>query len=227
MEVDSSKKSTEYDYETQFFGFTPESFVDGVYNAVNDYVGDCFQELENLVKSEPSASSDVSEEQIHRESEKMIKNFYKSIDAAFDRFEVYVKNNIFKIPANILLPEDKVHHEHQYTAEDKKQIDEELKELERKIKAAKYVNAALKQEVKELNNAQEQLDNFENHRDTVEKAFESNGGVKQSLTSTHEKAIKLHDLIANGLQAGAFHVQRKSDDQRSLTERKQKKIKLG
>ena len=67
----------------------------------------------------------------------MANNFYRSIDVAFDRFEVkqkifnlfwlinfslleiassnlvssiqvYVKNNIFKIPANILLPEDKV-----------------------------------------------------------------------------------------------------------------------
>jgi len=68
----------------------------------------------------------------------MAKNFYQSIDVAFDRFEVkkkliqpffliihfnlsgitssnmsfsvqvYVKNNIFKIPASVLLPEDKV-----------------------------------------------------------------------------------------------------------------------
>lgn len=66
----------------------------------------------------------------------MANNFYRSIDVAFDRFEVkqkiqpffvinfnlleigssnmfssiqvYVKNNIFKIPPNILLPEDKV-----------------------------------------------------------------------------------------------------------------------
>ena len=28
MEPDN-KKPTEYEYETQFFGFTPESFVDG------------------------------------------------------------------------------------------------------------------------------------------------------------------------------------------------------
>ena len=92
MEPDNIKP-TEYEYETQFFGFTPESFVDGgnfgkslvaiwsqcerygrettfkvhvvcllenyvlnfaVYNAVNDYVIDCFQELENLLKSEVS-----------------------------------------------------------------------------------------------------------------------------------------------------------------------------
>lgn len=67
-----------YEYETQFFGFTPKSFVDGgktlrqnlssfvircgwkltfplfvaVYNAINDYVSDCFGELEKLLSNE-------------------------------------------------------------------------------------------------------------------------------------------------------------------------------
>ncbi|XP_078379450.1 protein MIS12 homolog [Oculina patagonica] len=204
---------TEHEYETQFFGFTPESFVDGVYNAVNDYVVDCFQELENLLKSE--------------ESDKMANNFYRSIDVAFDRFEVYVKNNIFKIPANILLPEDKVHHDHQYTVEDEKEIDKELEELERKIKAAKYVNSALKQEVKDLDNAQEQLDNFEKQIDAVEKVFEGAGGLKQGLTLIHEEAMKVHDLLADGLNAGAFHVQMPSGEGLSTSKSKQKKIKLG
>lgn len=101
MDIDS-KKTSEHDYEIQFFGFTPDSFANGgklqpkeiakvwpkskssrelkgklvlaiwivktnliiliwiisvVYNAVNDYVIDCFQELENLVKSEASICS--------------------------------------------------------------------------------------------------------------------------------------------------------------------------
>ncbi|KAJ7392654.1 kinetochore protein Mis12 [Desmophyllum pertusum] len=91
----------------------------------------------------------------------MANNFYKSIDQAFDRFEVYVKNNLFKIPAGVLLPEDKVHHDHPYAVEDEEKLDKECEELEKKIKATKYVNTALKQEVKDLDNAQEQIDNFE------------------------------------------------------------------
>jgi len=223
--VDS--KPTEYEYETQFFGFTPESFVDGVYNAVNDYVVDCFQELENILKSEPLLSSAVTEEQLQAESDKMANNFYRSIDVAFDRFEVYVKNNIFKIPANVLLPEDKVHCNHQYTVEDEKQIDKELEELEKKIKAAKYVNSALKQEIKDLDNAQEQLHNFEKHIDTVEKAFEGSGGIKQSLTLMNEEATKLHDLLADGLNTRAFHVQKPPAKRSSTNTSRQKKIKLG
>lgn len=220
-------KPTEHEYETQFFGFTPESFVDGVYNAVNDYVVDCFQELENLLKSEPLLSSAVTEEQLQAESDKMANNFYRSIDVAFDRFEVYVKNNIFKIPANILLPEDKVHWNHQYTEEDEKRVDKELEELEKKIKAAKYVNSALKQEIKDLDNAQEQLDNFEKHIDTAEKAFEGTGGIKQSLKLMHEEATKLHHLLADGLNTGAFLVQKPLAKRSSPTTSKQKKIKLG
>lgn len=220
-------KPSEHEYETQFFGFTPESFVDGVYNAVNDYVVDCFQELENLFKSEPSLSSAVTEAQLHAESDKMAKNFYQSIDVAFDRFEVYVKNNIFKIPASVLLPEDKVHCNKQFTEEDEKLLDKELEELERKIKAAKYVNSALKQEIKDLDNAQEQLDNFEKHIDTVEKAFEGTGGIKKNLTSMHEEARKLHDLLADGLNMGAFLTQKPPMKRSSPNMSKQKKIKLG
>lgn len=65
------------EYETQFFGFTPKSFLDGgkgsypwvgtllsaflrwfieffsiVYNAISDYVSECFGELEKQLASE-------------------------------------------------------------------------------------------------------------------------------------------------------------------------------
>eukprot|EP00121_Abeoforma_whisleri_P000514 Awhi_evm1s449 len=40
-----------YEYETQFFGFTPMSFIDGVITAVNDYVFDVVDALQkNLLK---------------------------------------------------------------------------------------------------------------------------------------------------------------------------------
>ncbi|KAK3739957.1 hypothetical protein QZH41_012796, partial [Actinostola sp. cb2023] len=41
-----------HEYETQFFGFTPKSFMDGVYNAVSDFVSDCFGELETELMRE-------------------------------------------------------------------------------------------------------------------------------------------------------------------------------
>ncbi|CAH3026990.1 unnamed protein product [Porites evermanni] len=223
MDQNTTQISREYEYEIQFFGFTPDSFVNGVYNAVNDYVVDCFQELENLVKSEPSLSGNVNQEQLHEESDKMANNFYKSIDEAFDRFEIYVKKNILKIPPHVLLPEDKVHHDKLYTVEDEKKVDKEIEELERKIKAAKYVNTALKQEVKDLDNAQEQLDNFGKQMDVIQKASE---GLKESLAVTFEEVKKVHEMISDGLSAGTLQVQTSADGNWPKDSKK-KKIKLG
>jgi len=221
----SSKKTREYEYETQFFGFTPDSFVNGVYNAVNDYVIDCFQELEDLIKSEPSLSGSATQEQLHAGIDKMTKNFYKSIDESFDRFEIYVKKNILTIPPHVLLPEDKVHSDHLYTMEDEKKVDKEIEELERKIKAAKYVNTALKQEIKDLDNAQEQLENFGKQMDAIQDAFKEAGGLKESLALVVGEAMKVHDLLADGISSGTLQVQSPSTDG-SSSGSKRKKIKL-
>lgn len=220
----NTKKTREYEYEIQFFGFTPDSFVNGVYNAVNDYVVDCFQELENLIKSEPSLSSNVNQEQLHAESDKMANNFYRSIDEAFDRFEIYVKKNILKIPPHVLLPEDKVHSDDLHTVEDDKKIDKEIEELERKIKAAKYVNTALKQEIKDLDNAQEQLDNFGKQIDIIQKSCK---GLKENIAFTHNEAKKVHDIIEDGLNAGTLQIQSSPADGNFQNASKMKKIKLG
>lgn len=53
--------------------------------------------------------------------------------------------NVFKIPDHVVLPEDQVQVNSQYTEEDEKQLDLEIKELEDKIltvsdeKAYKYM----------------------------------------------------------------------------------------
>lgn len=221
----NDRKTRENEYEAQFFGFTPEPFVNGVYNAVNDYVADCFQELETQIKSEPSMSSNASQEQLRVESEKMIKNFYRSMDGAFDRFEIYVKKNILKIPPHVLLPEDKVQDGHQYTVEDEKEIEKEIDEIERKIKAARYVNSELKQEREELDFALAQLEGLSKQMDEIQDAFKESGGIKKSIISVHEKAEKVHDLIAEGINSGMLQVQNTNDNEDS-PETKTKKIKL-
>jgi hypothetical protein len=46
----SSESSLDlFEYETQFFGFTPISFVDGITNAVNEYTFEAFDELQELL----------------------------------------------------------------------------------------------------------------------------------------------------------------------------------
>lgn len=80
-------------------------------------------------------------------------------------------------------------------------------ELERKIRAAHYVNSALRQESEELDIAQAQLENFSKQLDGMQEAFRECGGVKQCIVSMHEKAEEVHHLIAEGINAGTFQVQ--------------------
>lgn len=112
-----------------------------------------------------------------------------------------------------------------YTAEDEKKGDEEIDELERKIKAARYVNSALRQESEELDIAQAQLENFSKQLDGMQEAFRECGGVKQCIVSMHEKAEEVHHLIAEGINAGTFQVQSLTADE-SSSDTKTKKIKL-
>jgi len=147
------------------------------------------------------------------------------MDGAFDRFEIYVKKNILKIPLHVLLPEDKVQDGHQYTVEDEKEIEKEIDEIERKIKAARYVNSELKQEREELDIALAQLEGLSKQMDEIQDAFKESGGIKKSIISVHEKAEKVHDLIAEGINSGMLQVQNTNDNEDS-SETKTKKIKL-
>ncbi len=92
-----------YEYETQFFGFTPQSFVDGVISAVNDYVFDVILELKEtlLRKGYPAA-------RLTKELNSVMKHIQDKVDQNFDLFELYCLQNIFKIPSNVCISPSEV-----------------------------------------------------------------------------------------------------------------------
>ena len=92
-----------YEYETQFFGFTPQSFVDGVISAVNDYVFDVISELKEtlLRKGYPPA-------RLTKELNAVIRHIQDKVDQNFDLFELYCLQNIFKIPSNVYISTSEV-----------------------------------------------------------------------------------------------------------------------
>ncbi|XP_031567833.1 protein MIS12 homolog [Actinia tenebrosa] len=213
-----------YEYETQFFGFTPKSFVDGVYNAINDYVSDCFKELEKLLSNEPTLTKDCTAEQIHQKTDQMLSKFYESMDVSFDRLEIFLMQNIFKIPPNVLLPEDKIHESHNHTKDEEVKMDDEIQELLRKLKAAKYVNKALKQEQKELESAETQVAECGKYLDLLEKTCQTGLGLKECLVFTCDQANKLHDQLSMALEGGVLPVQEPKGEKAKIA---RKKLKIG
>lgn len=194
-EMDKSEVYLE-EYETQYFGFTPKSFCDGVYNAVNDYLHDCLNVVESYLHQE--FKNIVTDEQVRLATQKLIPMFRKTFDKAFDKLETYLLTNIFHIPNNVLLPEDQCQSQ-RYTEEDELELEKELEDLQQKIVNAKYVNKCLEQELKDIEEIQlkynkllEQLQSMEN---VCEKAGVPN--VKEAIVFTSDKVKRLHSVINN------------------------------
>jgi len=125
----SSSKPELFVRETEFFGFTPISFVDDVINSVNEYL---YQAMDQLQVFFVEQGKDHSKEEIQKVErvrlffllflnsngcyffssssfpfqglDKVVTLLESSIDSNFDKFELYVLKNIFKIPEHVHLP---------------------------------------------------------------------------------------------------------------------------
>ncbi|XP_032230978.1 protein MIS12 homolog isoform X2 [Nematostella vectensis] len=180
-------------------------------------------ELENELKNEPLLCQQNSEEKISKSTDEMLSLFYTNLDTQFDRFEVYMRSNIFAIPKNVLLPEDKVHAGINYSREDGKLLDEEIQQLLLKIKAAKYVNTALKQEASELEAMDVYMSECEKQPEALEQACNIDLGLADVLPFTCDQANDLYDQIKAALDTKVLPIQGHSGENVDKT----KKIKLG
>ncbi|KAI0208679.1 MIS12 kinetochore complex component [Lamellibrachia satsuma] len=169
---DTHSVAREQEYETQFLGFTPKSFSDGMYNAVLEYTWDCFRASQQFMKSEfPDVVTDT---ELQQASEVIIPRLSNTIAKAFDKLETYLFTNIFHIPENVLLPEDRPHAKYSYTEEEEKALDHDIKELQEKMVTAKYMNACLKQELRDM--------------EVVEKEYKQFGDLLTSFHKTCDEA---------------------------------------
>jgi kinetochore protein Mis12/MTW1 len=112
-----------FETETEFFGFTPISFVDDVVNAINEYIYAAADSLQNYVEN---IDSGMPLSEIHQVSDRnqhvscrilttpskgvdsILSMFETQVDKNFDKFELYVLRNIFKIPSGTIIPSYKV-----------------------------------------------------------------------------------------------------------------------
>ncbi|XP_038050474.1 protein MIS12 homolog [Patiria miniata] len=190
------------EYEVQFFGFTPKSFIDGVHNALVDYLNDSVEATEKFLLEEAEANSEVvSPEFVREASDRLFSHFLKTFDKNFDRLESYLKKNLFHIPSNVLLPEDAVHWQ-DYSAKDDVKLDGDLESLRQQIRNSLYVNARLRQWLQEAEVAQAQLDvlllQLNNFHHILSKANISD--LSESIVFMAGKARKLQDQLTIVLQ---------------------------
>jgi len=185
-------------YEAQFFGFTPRSLLDGVYEALTSFGKDRLKSLERQLLESELVPADVSSEHVSRALNKVLEQFNERIDHIYEKFEDYVLKNIMYIPSNVLLPEDQVQ-ANQVTKEDEEAVDTEIKNLEKLILAEEALKSALVAEQKELDAYLEELlqhqdwlkalsvhtsENFQGHlNDTVLKSSELYCSLSKMMNS--------------------------------------------
>lgn len=148
------------EYETQYFGFTPKSFIDGVYNAMVEYLSDIVEVTQKYFLDDEKFKGLISPEVLQESSERLFVNLRESFDQAFDRLENYLMKNIFHIPSAVVLPEDKIHMTNPVTVSMDQKLDIELEELHEKIRNAQYVNSKLQQWLKDVDSVQHTLDSL-------------------------------------------------------------------
>jgi len=204
----TSEEKLQSEYATQHFGFTPDSFVETLTDHVIDILNTNLDETQKQLTKK--FSKKVSKQELE-ECFAVIKNRYiVSTEKVLDNFSRYVKKNIFFIPKNIVLPEDRVtlkrtenkqcqdlsngtnmQSEELYTGDD---LLESIKGFERQcksIKNTKYKEAVLHAKLKNLETVAKR------QRELLKKAEDLNE-CNRNVDNILEKQM---DLLNNKLDA--------------------------
>eukprot|EP00794_Sanderia_malayensis_P010807 gene10807-11961_t len=141
--MDGYNFSTRRDlYSCQLFGFTPRAFVDFFHNMLSREISDALTEIENQIKKEGSEN---------------LRNMCdKNLGKNVDRLELYLQSNIFTIPDNVILSEDKIQEQETNTKEFEESLDKRIDELKNKIKASFNSRWQMQKQLKEMDNLEEQ-----------------------------------------------------------------------
>lgn len=101
-------------YETQFFGFTPQTCMLRVYSAFQDCLYDILPVVEKVCVRQLSKGDSQGEEarlqsrarECSRKLQLFLEERFKQLS---ERMEALIADRCFSVPPNVLLPEDKTH----------------------------------------------------------------------------------------------------------------------
>lgn len=113
-DADSLSTSTLKLYETQFFGFTPQTCMLRVYGAFQDCLYDILPVVEKVcVRQLRKGESDGAEEQLRARARECTRKLQQFLVERFkqlsERMEALLLTRCLSVPPNVLLPEDQPH----------------------------------------------------------------------------------------------------------------------
>ncbi|KAM5215288.1 protein MIS12 homolog isoform 1-T3 [Hipposideros larvatus] len=188
-------------YETQFFGFTPQTCMLRIYIAFQDYLFEVMQAVEQVIlkKLDGIPNSEISPVQIRKCTEKFLSFMKGRFDNLFVKMEQLFLQWILRIPPNILLPEDKSQEMHPYSEEEFRLLQKEIEQLQEKYKAELCTKQALLAELEEQKIVQAKLKQTLALFDELENVGRDHGtsDFRESLVFLVQNSRKLQNIRDN------------------------------
>ncbi|RUS71604.1 hypothetical protein EGW08_020631, partial [Elysia chlorotica] len=155
VQIPLSTENDLYEYETQHFGFTPTSLVNGMFNCVCDlyrealkaFAKACFEKNPTL----------MSEDELATARRAVGEKIDTDICTVFDALEHYLLSQVFSVPDSVVLPEDRCQLLRS-SNEELSALEQKKGQLKRKIIALKFANAKLDRHRTQMASLQESLD---------------------------------------------------------------------
>lgn len=187
------------EYECQYLGFTPKSLINGVYNAVITNLREGLSHMEAYINE--GYGSTITPEKTKQALETIQSVLVEKLDKKFDHVESYLLKNVFNIPEDVVLPEDRVQMTNSFSPEEDRRLDTEMEQLRKHIIAVRYGNECVRQQISDIENLQKHADNTLLHLQKLESTATDAGvlGIKDSLTFVLDKTKDLLSAV-DGLE---------------------------
>ncbi|XP_061163772.1 uncharacterized protein LOC133172934 isoform X2 [Saccostrea echinata] len=187
------------EYECQYLGFTPKSLINGEYNAVITSLKEGLSTMEDFINEE--FGSAISKEKTKQALETIQSVLVEKLDKRFDQLESYLLRNVFNIPEDLVLPEDRVQMTHPTSPEEDSQLETEMEELRKHITAVCYANECVRHQITEIESLEKHADSTLLYLQKLESSASDTGvlGIKDSLSFVLDKTKDLMSAV-NGLQ---------------------------
>ncbi|XP_076593571.1 protein MIS12 homolog [Chaetodon auriga] len=189
-------------YETQFFGFTPQTCMLRVYSAFQDSLYDILPVVEKVcVRQLSKGESDGEEELLRSRARECSRKLQQYLEERFkqlsERMEELLLNRCLSVPSNVVLPEDKSHSKHPQGTQEVLRLESSLADLQRAYEAEVCARQALLAELEEQREVQKQLDGVLTWVRELQVAWvkEGNGSFHESFGLVMESVKKLQEAV--------------------------------
>ncbi|XP_075446116.1 protein MIS12 homolog isoform X2 [Ascaphus truei] len=186
-------------YETQFFGFTPQTCILRVYIAFQDYLFEMMLVVERIImkKLESFPGCRISPFQIRESTEKYLHFINGRFNHLFQKMEQMLLKLVLEVPRNILLPEDKVQGQRSYSKEELHLLQCETERLQKQCKAETFAKQSLLAELEEQKVVQAELGKMLSWFDGLDQICREHGNIdlKESLAFMTQTSRKLQDKV--------------------------------